>query len=158
MEQNLIDINGMTAEAAKEYLFALICTLKLTEKQVQEIDEELRRWNARIELAKSRGLPDLASEAEQEAGRTKSGREQLAGEIAGLKSQIEEIRRGLPLLAARQRAVDPDLLEQELLMAAGYLPGEEEKARKSRLFSDMEKEAAAEAALAKLKADMEKNI
>jgi hypothetical protein len=58
------------------------------------------------------------------------------------------------LLAARQRSIDPDLLEQELLIAAGYLPGEEEKAQNDRLFSEMEKNAAADAALSELKVKM----
>jgi len=66
------------------------------------------------------------------------------------------MRRQLPILAAQTRSIDPDLLEQELLMAVGFLPGEEEKAKSERTFSQMEKEAAADDALLQLKAKMGK--
>jgi hypothetical protein len=58
------------------------------------------------------------------------------------------------MLAARERSIDTDLLEQELLIANGRMPGDEEKARSERAFDKLETEAAAEAALAKLKAKM----
>lgn len=154
MENSLIDLGGMDPAGAKEYILGFISTLKLTEKQVEELDAERCRWNTRIELAKSSGCADLAAEAEKELERITSRRRQLLAEIDGLQSQIAEMRRHLPLLAARERSVDPDVLEQELLMAAGYLPGEEAKAQGERLFSDLEKTAAADAALLKLKAKM----
>ena len=139
---------------AKEYILNFISTLKLTEKQIRDIDEETAKWQSRTELARSNNRPELAEEAEKELQRLKDRKQQLTAEAEDLKPQIEEMRRQLPLLAARQRSIDPDLLEQELLMAAGYLPGDEEKARSERQFRDMEKEAAADAALAELKAKM----
>ncbi|GHV94406.1 hypothetical protein AGMMS50293_07260 [Spirochaetia bacterium] len=154
-EKALTDLSGMAPAAAKEYLFGFISTLKLTEKQAQDLDAELSKWTSRVALANSRGRLDLVQEAEQEVERIKSRQQQLIAEAGELKLQIEEMRRQLPLLAARERSIDPDLLEQELLMAAGYLPGEEDKARSDRLFSDIEKEASADAALLALKAKME---
>jgi hypothetical protein len=154
MEKDIINLDGMDAAGAKEYILGFISTLKLTEKQVEALDAERCRWNTRIDLAKSKGRADLAAEAEKELERITSRRCQLLTEIDGLQSQIAEMRRQLPLLAARERSVDPDLLEQELLMAAGYLPGEEVKAQGERLFSDLEKTAAADAALLELKAKL----
>jgi chromosome segregation ATPase len=156
-EKNPADLSGMSAIAAKEYIFGFISTLKLTEKQAGELDAELSKWNSRIELAKSKGHPELAQAAEQEVMRIKNRRQGLALEISGLESSIETMRRQLPLLAAKERSIDPDLLEQELLIASGYLPGEEAKARSNRsldALEEMEKEAAAEAALSELKAKM----
>jgi phage shock protein A len=154
MEQNPADLGGMDLPAAKEYVLGFISTLKLTEKQAQDLEAELRKWRSRLELAISRGRPDLAAEAEKEAERIKDRQRQLAEETDVLRSQIAEMRRQLPLLAAGERSVDPDLLEQELLIAAGRLPGEAEKARSDRLLGEMETDAAAEAALAELKAKM----
>ncbi|MDR2257855.1 MAG: chromosome partitioning protein, partial [Treponema sp.] len=90
------------------------------------------------------------------AGRIKEQQARLEGEAAELKGQIERMRKQLPLLAARERSVDPDLLEQELLMAAGYLPGDEEKAETERRFREIEKTSAADAALGELKEKMAK--
>jgi phage shock protein A len=146
------NLSGMKSADAKEYIINFITTLKLTEKQICALDEELPKWRTRVDLAKSNGRPDLVAGAEKELEALALKRQQLADETESLKSQIEEMRKQLPLLAARERSVDPYLLEQELLMAAGYQPGDEEKARNERQFAAMEKDAAAEDALAELKA------
>ena len=146
----------MDISSAKEYIFGLISTLKLTEKKIQDIGADLDKWNSRVELARSGGHTDLALEAEKEVDLLKNKLRQLTRESSELKVQIEEMRQQLPLLAARERSIDPDLLEQELLITAGYLPGEEEKIRTKRLFEKMEKDAAADAALSELKEKMGK--
>ncbi|MDR2747288.1 MAG: chromosome partitioning protein [Treponema sp.] len=147
----------MDAAGAREYILGFITTLKLTEQKIRELDEDLAKWKTRIDLARSRGKEDLAAEAEQAAEQIKGQQAQLTGEAAELKGQIEEMRKQIPLLAARERSVDPDLLEQELLMAAGYLPGDEKKAETERLFRDIEKNSAAGSALEELKKKMGKN-
>jgi phage shock protein A len=152
--KNPADLTGMNAADAKEYILQFISTLKLTEKKIQGLDGELTRWNSRIELAKSRGAVDLARDAEGEAEKIRGQQAVLAGEAAELKAQIEKMRLQMPSLAARERSIDPDLLEQELLIAAGRLPGEEKQAETDRLFSKLEKDSSAEAALKALKAKM----
>jgi len=149
------NLSGMNPAEAKEYIFNFISTLKLTEKQIQSLDDEIAKWRARTELANSKGQPDLAREAQRELDLLLEKQSALTAEAGLLKQQIEEMRRQIPLLAARERSIDPDLLEQELLIAVGYLPGDEEKARNERLFRDMEKDQAADAALRELKAKME---
>jgi hypothetical protein len=119
------DLSGMSAAAAKEYVFQHITALKLTEKARDGCLADLDKWEKRAELARSRGAPDLAAEAEKEAGRVRAKAEGLLAEIADLGAKIEKMRRGLPALAARERTVDPDLLEQELLIALGKNPGDE---------------------------------
>jgi phage shock protein A len=146
----------MNAAEAKEYIFQFISTLKLTEKKIQDLEGEFSRWNSRIELAKSRGAVDLAQEAESEAERIRSQQAILTDETAELKAQIEEMRKQLPSLAARERSIDPDLLEQELLIALGRIPGDEKQAETDRLFNQLEKDSSAEAALEALKAKLGK--
>ena len=75
----------------------------------------------------------------------------LREEEISLKNGIADMRRQLPGLAARERSVDPDLLEQELLMALGQT---EEEAATERAFKKLEKENAADAALEALKSKM----
>jgi phage shock protein A len=148
MENDSIKPDGMSAAAAKDYILALITTLKLTEKEIHSLEEGAAKWKDRVELACSQGKNDLAAEAEREAVKIN---EKLAGmreEERSLKNQIEAIRRRLPGLAARERSIDPDLLEQELLIALGRT---EEEAETVRAFEKLEKENSADAALRALK-------
>jgi phage shock protein A len=144
----------MSIPAAKEYIAHYITSLKLTEKKRQDLESELTKWTSRIQLARSKGAEDLALEAEKEAEKVKSQYDQLGAEIEELKIQIESMRKQLPGLRARERTIDPDLLEQELIMATGYMPGETEKIETERRLKDMGKASSAEAALAALKAKM----
>ena len=145
---NLAKMN--TAEA-KEYILGYITTLKLTQKEIHSLEEEAAKWKARIELARSRGADDLRAEAEKEAERINLKLAGLREEERGLKRDIEAMRRQLPGLAARERSIDPDLLEQELLMALGQT---EEEAGTERAFRKLEKESSANAALEALKAKL----
>jgi phage shock protein A len=151
MEKRPEDLSGMNAAEAREYILNFIAALKLTEKKLRELDGELIKWNSRIDLARSKEAAELATEAEKEAEKIKAQQAELIGEIGELKAQIGEMRKQLPGLAARERSIDPDLLEQELLMAAGYLPGDDEKAATDRSFRELEKQGAADAALEELK-------
>jgi len=145
---------GMSAAEAKEYIHALIATTKLTEKEICILEEEEAKWKSRMELARSRGANDLYMEAEKEAGRVRTKLASLREEAQSLRSQADSIRRQLPSLAALQRSIDADLLEQELLMALGQT---EEEANAERAFRKLEKESAADAALNALKAKMGEN-
>jgi phage shock protein A len=148
MESNPVKLDGLSVAAAKEYIFGLIATLKLTEKDIHSLEEEAAKWKGRVELARSTGKNDLAAEAEKEALRVENKLAGLREEEVSLKDQIETIRKKLPGLAARERGVDTDLLEQELLMALGKT-GEE--AETDRAFEKLEKEAKADSALQALK-------
>jgi chromosome segregation ATPase len=149
------NLYGMAPEAAKEYIAAHVATKLLNEKKLAELEADLKKWTDRVVLARSRGVEDLAAAAEAEAARIGAERDRLAGETQELEGQIERMRRQLPGLEARRREIDPDLLEQELLIAAGRTPGdevEEAAAEAGRKLSDLEKRTAAEAELAALKA------
>jgi len=152
--QNAIMLGGMSAAAVKEYIFGFIATLKMTEKEIRSLEEEAAKWKDRIDLARSLGKDDLLAEAEKEADRVNTKLAGLREEEQALKAQIDVIRQQLPGLAARERSIDPDLLEQELLMA---LDRSEEEAGTDRAFRELEKDKAVDIALetmkAKLKAD-----
>ena len=153
MEQLPEDLSGMGAADAKEYIFHYITTLKLTEKKHRELNGEYEKWLARLNLATSRGAEDLAAAAQGEAASIRAERDAIEAEIAALKAQIQRMRGQLPGLAARERSIDPDLLEQELLMALGYTPGEEKAPELARQFEKIDTDAALEALKAKLKTD-----
>jgi len=150
------DLSGMDTVKAKGYIIGFISSLKLIEKQLNDLENEIKKWENRIELAKANNRLELAADAEKEAGQKREKKQQLMQEYNELNEKIKEMKRQLPLLAAKERSIDPDLLEQELLMATGFLPGEEKEAENNRLFNKMEKEAAANTALSELKAKLGK--
>ena len=151
MEFNTLDFAKMNVLEAKDYILAFITTLKLTEKEIRSLEEEANKWESRVELANSQGKNELAVEAGKEAERIKLKLSALRDEERSLKDSIAEMRRQLPGLAARERSIDPDLLEQELLMALGHT---EEEVKIEREFEKLEKDLSSEAALQALKAKM----
>jgi hypothetical protein len=93
----------------------------------------------------------MAFEAEKELEKISCRLAVLCEEKALLDNEIAGMRRELPLAAARDRSIDPDILEQELLMALGKT-GEE--AKTDRDFRKLEKDSAADSALEALKAKL----
>jgi phage shock protein A len=156
MDENIDigDLSGMTFPAAKEYIFGFITTIKLNEKKIVGLETEADTWRRHIELAAAREAADLVLETKRQVMDVESKAEALRTETAELRSQVEKMIRQLPGLAARERSIDPDLLLQELLIAAGLNPGDEDKLGQNRKFIDLEKESAAEAALAQLKSKL----
>ena len=142
---------NISYQEMQQGILALIATLKLTQKEILSLEDEAVKWKGRVELARSKGEDDLLEEAGRELQRIEARLGVLKEEEQSYKEEIEVSRRRLPGIAARERSIDPDLLEQELLMAAG-LTGEEIKTE--RAFRELENSAAANAALDELKAKM----
>ena len=144
----------MNAATAKDYILGLITTLKLTEKEIRSLMEEAAKWKNRVELAVSKGADELLGEAERELEGINARLKELWEEERSLKAEIKDMRRQLPGLAARERSIDPDLLEQQLLMALWH---SEEEAAADRAFRKLEKDSAVDSELEALKAKMNMN-
>ena len=112
----------------KEYILGLLTTLKLTEKDINSLEKEAERINSL--LAK------------------------LREEERSLKTEIESIHKQLPGLAARERNIDPELLERELLSILGR---SKEEIGEDRAFRELERDSAVDAELKALKIKMGKN-
>jgi phage shock protein A len=149
MEQAPEDLRGMNPAEAKEYIFHYITALKLSEKKRDELAGDRQKWLDRVGLARSRDAEDLARAAQGEADKLRTEMEALDGEIAELKAVIRRMREQLPGLAARERRIDPDLLEQELLMVLG----DGGDAELERRFEAVKADAALEALKATLNQD-----
>jgi phage shock protein A len=89
----------------KEYLLSLLTQFKLNEKELEKLEEEIRVWEGRIELAGKAGKEDLVLEAETEAGRLKTKTEELKTETAQLNAEIEKLRGDRELSAEIELAV-----------------------------------------------------
>ena len=152
----LDDLKGLTVASAKEYILGHLSALKLTEKQLQTLKEEEAKWERRAILAREQGKMDLLSEAIKEWEKITAQKAMLEKEAQDLRVRIDNLKQQLNLLPARERSIDPDLLEQELLILSGRMPGDEKEAAQDRAFQKLENESSAEAALEALKARMGK--
>ncbi|MDR2738942.1 MAG: DUF4349 domain-containing protein [Treponema sp.] len=153
MEKPGDDLSGMGAADAKEYIFHYITTLKLTEKRQVELVREREKWLSRVNLSRSRGMEDMARAAQGEADAIQTELSAVETEIANLKAQIRRMRDQVAGLAARERSIDPDLLEQEMLIALGGTPGEDVQPDLERQFQAAEADAALEALKARMKGE-----
>jgi len=144
----------MSADGAKEELLVLVTTLKLTEKEILSLEDEAAKWKSRIDLARASSRDDLLVEAEKEAERINAKLAGLREEGRALREDITSLQRQLPGLAARERSVDPDLLEQELLMALGRT---EEETETERAFRKLEQENSVDTALQTIKNKMKED-
>jgi chromosome segregation ATPase len=113
---------GMSPEAAKEYILRVKTQIKLTERQIASIKEEITKWEGRITLAESKGAGDLKEAAEAESAKARKKLHALETENGEYRAEAEKLLRSLPGIAARQRSIDPDLLEQELNILLGRSP------------------------------------
>ncbi|MCL2008569.1 MAG: chromosome partitioning protein [Treponema sp.] len=141
----------MNASTAKEYIHGLITSLKLTEKDISRLEADEKKWRDRAELARNKGEASLSLEAEKEANQVSNRLDKLREEEHSIQAEIKTIRSQLPGIAARERSIDNDLLEQQLLLS---LWNSEEEAMSSRAFQKLEKEKTAEEELNALKAKM----
>ncbi len=119
------ELYGLDPERAQELLLAYSTDVKRYEKELATIAQDLVVWKRRVELATSKGMPELARAAEAKVAEIGDAYAKLEGEKAGLVADIARIREALPGIRARQRSVDPDLLLGEMQILAGGTPGEE---------------------------------
>jgi len=145
------NLSGMSIAEAREYILGFITTLKLTEKEILSREDVAAKWQRRIELARFQKRDDLLAEAESEAGKVDEKLSELREERRVLDESIAAMRRQIPFLAARDRSVDADILEQELLMALGRTGDD---AGTESAFKKLEKNVGADTALEALKARM----
>jgi phage shock protein A len=123
MEQDTDDIRGMPVKEAREYILAFITTQKLNEKKLLALRANGEKWARRIELARQSGASDLTDQAEAASRDIERQIQSLEAENSELKGRIKSMIGRLPGLAARERSIDPDALEQELLLASGFIDG-----------------------------------
>ncbi|MHB9294309.1 hypothetical protein PilKf_00016 [Pillotina sp. SPG140] len=143
-----------SADDAKMHIKALITTLKLNEKTINDLNADIAKWEQRVQLARTAGKCELQKQAEAVLADIKAKRDTISAECTALRRQWSELQQRLPTIAAQERTIDTDLLQQELLIVNGYLPGEEEKMEADRHFAAEEKNVSAAAALEALKAKM----
>ena len=136
-------------KATRNYLISLISTLKKTRAARTKQEQEVQRWEQRVELAREKGREDLASQADQRAGEAKQTlgklqreEQEVLGEFreAQARYKIESMIPEQLLAALEAVAGPPDTLQDELNRTAvdeqltalkGELQGRADKADKA---------------------------
>jgi len=124
---------GLEPESAREYVTAVMTTLKTTTAKRIGVEKESERWLSRVKLATEKGRPDLASGAQERA-------DALSEQIAKLKSEELEYRDGIARMMVQLKSiegrpqlsgVDADLLLAQMEMLVGEHAQTDEEFRKA---------------------------
>ena len=133
------DLSGMTPEAAREYVLAFIKSLKETQRQRDELAEELDLWVKRIELAEKENRTDLVQQAKIRLESIRTDVTRLDREEGSLKRKVDVLKvnlKGLP--AGFQPTVNAEQLLVQLEMVAGERDETEEKFQEMKVQSKLE--------------------
>ncbi len=119
------DIQGLEPEDAKQYIVAVMATLKQTKSKRIQLERELEMWQNRVNLAVEKGRQDLIDGAERKVAQLREDIEHLISEEHSYSEGLDRMRRQLRVLQAQpEMSVDVDLLTAQMDM----MLGESEKA------------------------------
>lgn len=113
------NLQGLTPEDAQAYILEYTTSKKLTEKELEAVTAEIVAWSQKQQLAQNQGRADLVAAVESKLRELTAKQTQLEQERAELAIKIDTMKQQLPLLKARERTVDPDLLLAEMEMTLG---------------------------------------
>lgn len=118
-----IDLRGLSAAEARNYVLAFITSMKSTEQALTAVEQDLALWTKRVELAAAKGASDLESAARTKVDELAGKHLSLESERAELSGKVARLKEQLPLAMASERSVDTDLLLAQLQMATGEALG-----------------------------------
>jgi phage shock protein A len=145
-EYNILDLEP---EDAKEYVVAVMATLKQTTAKRIQLERDLERWQKRVELAVEKGRQDLVEGASKRAANIKEDIAKLLGEEQEYKLGVERMRAQLRQMQNRPKmSVDVDLLTAQMDMLVG------EQDKQDAETKEQFKKAEADIALEELKRRM----
>ena len=114
------DLEGLSPQEAAEYVLAFITTLKKTEQDLAQQEEEAALWTRRVSLAREKGETALADQARARLEETLAKQARLETEARELRASVSVLKQKLARLRAMgTRLVDTDLLLAQLQMLTG---------------------------------------
>lgn len=123
-----LNLQGMDPKDAKQYVLAVITTLKQTQRKRESLEQELDTWTRRRDLAQEKGEDELALRAGMKVDEIGSQVDALREEEAQFQSEIRALKQQLHHLEhTAQLTVDPDALLAQLEMVAGEVDETAEK-------------------------------
>ncbi len=153
----LEELSRLDYQGAMELLFAYTTDIKRHEKDMESLGKEIKLWESRVSLAEGKGLADLALAAHAQLDQLKGRLAEIGTSRDELARDSQRIKESLAGIKAKERSIDPDLLQAELSMMTGEAL-DPDKARLERELAALEpggpKASPAENALSMLKRKM----
>ena len=97
----------------REYLITVKTEYKLLEKKYIKAMEDLKKWEARVNLAKQKGITGLQMEAEGQAEIVRNNIKYLTDQLMELKAEVEKAVRAIHE-SPQQLSIDPNKLLADL--------------------------------------------
>jgi hypothetical protein len=144
----LYDSINMDEKSAREYVTALLATIKQTRTKRHELEKKVALWKKRVALAEEKNEPKLSADASVILDQKKHDLSHLIAEEKELVKELRSAKSQLVLLQSRpELSINPDQLLAELEMVA------DKEDETTSHFKDFEAEQALEA----LKKKIEEN-
>jgi len=141
----LEELSRLDYQGAMDMLFAYTTDIKRHEKDMDALRKEIGLWSSRVTLAEGKGLAELAGAAKAQLAQLNGKLAEIEASRAELARDAQRIKESLSGIKAKERSIDPDLLQAELSMMTGEAldPG---KAKLERELSALEGAAGTSAA------------
>jgi chromosome segregation ATPase len=149
----LAEISKLDFASAQEMLLAYMTDIKTHEKDIETVKRDVALWRSRVALAESKGLAELANGARKQLGESEEKLSQIEASKAELVADAQRIKEAIPGIKAKERSIDPDLLQAQLSMMTGESL-DPEKARLDKELSALDAAPKSDSALDELKRKM----
>jgi phage shock protein A len=135
-----IDIDGLSAAQAKQYVVSYIATLKQTQNQRKKLADDLSTWKSRVALAREKGREDLAAKAQAVVSETEDRLRTILAEERELEFQVIELKRQLDGLKHQARkSIDAEALLAQLQSVVGEPDELKDELENTELDLELEK-------------------
>ena len=135
-----MDISDMDAASAREYVVAVLATLKQTVAKRIELTGELEKWQTRVRIAEEHGRSDLAEEASVKVEQVKEDVLRIQAEEAELKKELDIVKGQLEWIKKQpQFSIDADFLLAQLEMVVGERDELADKFKEAEAASELER-------------------
>ncbi|HWP69348.1 MAG TPA: hypothetical protein VN437_08595 [Rectinemataceae bacterium] len=115
----LEELSRLDYQGAMELLFAYTTDIKRHEKDMESLEKDIGLWNSRVSLAEGKGLTELAEAARAQLTQLKGKYAEIEASKTELSRDAQRIKESLSGIKAKERSIDPDLLQAELSMVTG---------------------------------------
>ena len=115
----LEELSRLDYDGAMNLLFAYTTDIKRHEKDIEALKKDVALWTSRVSLAEGKGLAELAAGARTQLSQLEAKLSDIQASKGELERDAARIKEAIPGIKAKERSIDPDLLQAELSMMTG---------------------------------------
>jgi phage shock protein A len=115
----LEELSKLDYRSAMDLIYAYTTDVKRHEKDLESLRQEESVWETRTRLAHEKGLADLEAGASERLSQLKEKIFSIESSRSELSHDLARLKEALPGIKARERSIDPDMLQAELSMMTG---------------------------------------